>query len=122
MCIEIDEGKLASNPLSALSAEAERSGQVAVCCYCQKPLVSLFGISSPGLCGTIGCPGHKRRSSIDFPAMRCTGCGSALILRAGGGIRQCRACEREFSKSIPETYTKWVPQVTEVAPMSTECA
>jgi len=104
-----------SDPLLAILVKVEQPGQVHPCCYCEQPLALLFGDGSPGLCGTVDCAGHKRRSCIDFPAMRCTGCGSALVLRTGGGRRHCKSCEKEFPAfAIPETYTKWMPQTSGV--------
>lgn len=83
----------------------------AVCRECQGPLMC-FPAAGAMFCFAVGCPGHRHRSSISFPTLRCPDCGLTTIVRMGTGRpAACMTCPKEVRLSlIPEVLREFIPQ------------
>jgi hypothetical protein len=111
MCIRVCDSRThhqsADVSFSSLGVREEASYS---CSYCTQQLFMLDGSFDVGICQTIGCPGHSKRSCIEFPTMRHVQCGSAEIIRAGGSERLCNGCRGMFKlPSLPDKLLKWIP-------------
>jgi ribosomal protein S27E len=81
------------------------------CGECGKPLMK-FPTAGAMFCFTVGCPGHRRRSIINFPTLRCPDCGLTNIVRKGtGSPAECMTCPTGVRMNlIPEVLRGFIPQ------------
>ena len=98
-----------------MSYPKELEGQLELtnvpCGECKQPLMS-FPPAGAMFCFYPECPGHHHRSIIDFPTLRCFGCGLTEIVRVGAGRpAECNHCSKGIRLAlIPEVLRKFIPE------------